>query len=59
MFRKLNKIEEQQFRNWAREHFDPTTDQPDPLWHPVVRDECSRMLAEKAASDIAAELGLS
>ena len=37
-FRQLNPGEEEQFRQWARDNFDPNVDR-EPIWHPVVRDE--------------------
>ena len=45
LFRTLDAVEEQAFRQWARENF-RRGDEVDPLWHPVVRDECFTMLDE-------------
>ena len=39
LFRKLDPAEESSFRQWAREHHAPGED-VNPLWHPVIRDEC-------------------
>jgi hypothetical protein len=46
VFRDLDPEEERLFRSWARENFTPGAPL-NPLWHPVVRDECERMNAEK------------
>lgn len=44
-FRELSPEEEEEFRAWAREHFNALTE-PEPVWHPCVRDEWARMLRE-------------
>jgi len=41
-FRKLSPSEEQEFREWARENFDPQKD-ADPCWHPCVHDEWAKL----------------
>jgi hypothetical protein len=41
-FRELTKEEEEQFREWAREHWAPNIE-PSPLWHPIVRDEWAKI----------------
>lgn len=46
MFRSLSSEEEQQFRAWARENFKPWS-KINEVWHPVVRDECEKINAEK------------
>jgi hypothetical protein len=48
LFRQLNEGEEEKFRQWARRNYKPG--QPIiTFWHPVVRDECQRMIdAEEA-----------
>lgn len=48
-FRRLNTQEEQEFREWARENWAPG-DLVEAVWHPVVRDECARMLEREHAS---------
>lgn len=40
LFRVLDGSEEQEFRDWAREVHRPF-DTVNPLWHPVVREECA------------------
>jgi hypothetical protein len=45
MFRELDDAERQIFKNWARRNYSPG-EEINPLWHPVVRDECLRMIAE-------------
>ena len=42
----LNESEVKEFRQWARENFDPIDMVPRITWHPVVRDECNKMLEE-------------
>lgn len=42
MFRELTPDEENEFRQWARDNYDPDT-KVNPLWHPVVRDEWGRI----------------
>ena len=45
MFRKLDKDEEQEFRQWARDNytrFDPIKG----IWHPVIQTECAKMNEE-------------
>jgi hypothetical protein len=45
MFRDLSDAEAAEFRKWARDNYIPG--QPiNPIWHPVVRDECSIMCDE-------------
>lgn len=46
MFRTLDPQEEATFRKWARDNHQPG-DEIDSLWHPVVRDECAKIDAEK------------
>lgn len=47
LFRSLTDHEETQFRQWARENY-KMGDAINPIWHPVVVDECQRMIAESA-----------
>lgn len=42
LFRKLDEQEEEEFRQWARDTYEPLSKIND-LWHPVVQDECVRM----------------
>jgi len=44
-FRELSQQEEQEFRWWARDNYEPHSE-IDGLWHPVVRDECEKMNKE-------------
>jgi len=46
-FRPLTTEEEQEFRRWARENWEPGRE-VNGLWHPVVRDECRKMEVEYA-----------
>jgi len=46
MFRDLGEKEIAEFRQWARANYNADVD-PSPLWHPIVRDEWSKI---KAAS---------
>ena len=42
LFRKLGKLETQEFKQWARDNH--VAGQPiNPAWHPVVRAECARI----------------
>lgn len=42
MFRTLTTAEEKAFRQWARDNYKPGSP-INPLWHPVVRDECAKI----------------
>ena len=42
MFKTLTAKEEQTYRNWARENYTPLDEIPE-FWHPVVRDECTKI----------------
>jgi hypothetical protein len=44
-FRRLRPKEELQFRVWARGNYEPGS-AINPLWHPVVQDECQRINRE-------------
>ena len=48
IFKKLTPEEEKKFRQWARDNFDPENlaefIEKAPLYHPVVRDECKKIL---------------
>ena len=45
IFRTLSSTEERAFREWARANWQ-AGQYINPLWHPVVRDECALMDAE-------------
>jgi hypothetical protein len=47
LFRVLTGAEEHEFREWARETHKPGSI-VNPLWHPVVRDECFKIDSEWA-----------
>lgn len=49
MFRRLNEAEFAEFRQWARNNYDPGAE-INPLWHPAIREECERMNAEAEGS---------
>jgi hypothetical protein len=49
-FKTLTADEDKQFREWARENWSPG-DPINPVWHPVVRDECRTMAEEARHSD--------
>lgn len=54
LFRVLDGAEEQEFRDWARSFHKPGQ-VVNPLWHPVVRDECARIdgeWAERCAEEL-------
>jgi hypothetical protein len=42
MFRELSPEEELEFRQWARDNHKPN-EPINPLWHPIIRQECSRI----------------
>jgi hypothetical protein len=44
-FRRLTPDEEISFRQWARENWH-VGDEVSDLWHPVVRDEITKIAAE-------------
>lgn len=45
-FRKLSEKEAGKFRAWARENYQPGSPVSE-VWHPVVREECAKINAEK------------
>jgi hypothetical protein len=45
MFRTLSPEETADFRQWARDNYTPGSP-VNPVWHPVVQDECERMNRE-------------
>lgn len=45
VFRELSPLDEEQFREWARENYIPQEPIP-PFWHPVIRDECEKINKE-------------
>jgi hypothetical protein len=45
-FRRLPPDDEAAFRKWARENYTPG-DEVRGIWHPIVREECERMNAER------------
>jgi hypothetical protein len=42
LFKKLSPKKEAEFRAWARKNHHPG-DKIDPLWHPIVKDECEKI----------------
>lgn len=44
--RTLNKDEEKEFRQWARDNFTAGKNDVNLLWHPIVQDECHIMIDE-------------
>ena len=46
LFRDLIPEEEVEFRQWAKDNFKPETDIISLAWHPIVRDECYKMIKE-------------
>lgn len=50
-FRDITPAEEAQFRQWARDNYGKG-DPINPVWHPVVRDECTRMNYDRFQSAI-------
>lgn len=48
-FRELDKKEEKEFRQWARDNY-KKGDEIKPIWHPVVRDECNKINEDRKIS---------
>ena len=46
-YRLLSPKEEKQFRQWARENYQPFTE-INGSWHPVVQDECAKINKEQS-----------
>jgi len=46
LFRELSEQDEKDFRQWARDTYEPFS-QISGVWHPVVQDECSKINKEK------------
>lgn len=44
-WRYLDKEETEEFRQWARDNY-KIGDKVDPVWHPVVREECEKIRKE-------------
>ena len=47
LYRELTEQEEVEFRQWARDNFNPLTDTVDSLWHPIVKNECNKIINEQ------------
>ena len=45
LHRDLDDNEEQEFRQWARDHFD-VLDNIKAFWHPVIKQECQIMIEQ-------------
>ena len=50
MHRKLNEKEEIEFKDWARQNYNPIRDDINYLWHPVIIAECMEIDKEYAES---------
>ena len=46
LFKELTAEEAKEFRGWARENYKPFDAIPI-IWHPVVREECTKINIEK------------
>lgn len=44
-FRQLDDNEQKEFRQWARDNYQPGT-LVSGLWHPIVQNECHKMNME-------------
>ena len=42
LWKRLNRTEADEFRQWARDNFQPDT-RPNATWHPVVREEWAKL----------------
>jgi hypothetical protein len=47
LFRELSPEEEKEFRQWARDNYEPFSE-INGVWHPVVQDECVKINKEKS-----------
>ena len=45
IFKNLTPEEEQQYRQWARDNYEPLSEICG-VWHPVVQDECATINKE-------------
>lgn len=45
-FRVLSNEEEEKFRQWARDNYEPSTE-PRDIWHPAIKDEWRRIQQER------------
>jgi GH15 family glucan-1,4-alpha-glucosidase len=50
-YRNLTHEEEKDFRRWARENWEIGS-KVIPIWHPIVRQECAKMLDEDITANI-------
>jgi hypothetical protein len=50
LFRDLSEAEEEEFRQWARDNF-KAGDTINVVWHPVVQDECRKMVDVRTGVD--------
>ena len=50
IWRELNPIEEEQFKQWARDNWS-IGDDINPTWHPVVKEECLKILEESLTDE--------
>ena len=46
LFRNLTTEEEDEFRQWARDNYEPFSEIKG-VWHPIVQDECVKINQEK------------
>lgn len=46
LWRPLSESEQKEFKNWAKENFDPATMEISDTWHPITRAACWEMMAE-------------
>jgi len=51
LFRELDEKEISEFAKWARENFNPQTDEINSAWHPVVQAECYKIIAETRTNE--------
>ena len=45
LFRQLNATEEEEFKQWARENYEPYSEIKG-VWHPVIQEECVKINKE-------------
>lgn len=50
-FRQLNSEEEETFRQWARDNYQPG-EPIKGIWHPVVQEECTKINRERAVFQV-------
>lgn len=51
MFRELSQQEEDEFRQWARDNYEPFSAIKEGIWHPIVVEECQNINKDQIAAE--------